>query len=570
MTDDAPLTLSPLAQRLDGPEALLTAEWQAVAPPADETADPGAARPGGRAMPPPPSQRRAQAAAAARTGEAGAHQPSALPSRQQGVTVPRPQRPLDVAPAIVINDPGATLPPRDQRAAPAVSIRETPQSVPARRRFGRGRSPFVALVAAVGCTFGYAVWTALLRPTAADAHPAPPLPHFLQDGATNTGAQTMVASVPAAPPPPSALPPELAATLAQALPSTTSETASFTGDAGAPPAPPATAEPPTAPTTNAPSPTRESASPETHRRAAALRAALEAQRAEPRPGTSDSNVETPTAPASSLAPRTPELVTKWPNDPPPRRQRPRREPPLPTEAPSATTASSAIEPVTTYTYRDEAFFAVVTAPMRVTDLVLERGETLVSQPTPGDAARWVISVVPGESQSHVFVKPLRPGLKTNLTLTTNRRSYFLELSTRDDGSYMAAVAWQYPLDEAARRRVALAAAERERQSTTAISDLQALRFDYRIEVTAGSAPWKPTMAFDDGQKTFIRFARPVPPSVAPLLFVLRAGSTKDAKFVNYRLKSDLYVLDRIVDAAELRLATSDGGQDIVRITRLHR
>jgi type IV secretion system protein VirB9 len=273
----------------------------------------------------------------------------------------------------------------------------------------------------------------------------------------------------------------------------------------------------------------------------------------------------------------PTIVTTWSNDTsdPPKatvEARPRREkravaPTSATALPSSQ-SSRAIRPLTTYTYEPKALFAVATAPMRVTDLVLESGEKLVSQPTAGDAARWVISVVPGESQTHVFVKPLRAGLRTNLTLTTNRRSYFLELSTRSDGTYMAGVAWQYPIDEAARRHEALAQATRERQTTTAVADLHALRFDYRVDITAGSPSWKPTMVFDDGHKTFIRFASPVVPASAPLLFVLRAGSTRDAKFVNYRIKNDLYVVDRLIESAELRLE-GQSSVDIVRITRKH-
>jgi type IV secretion system protein VirB9 len=226
-------------------------------------------------------------------------------------------------------------------------------------------------------------------------------------------------------------------------------------------------------------------------------------------------------------------------------------------------AGPALRPLTTYTYEERALFAVTTAPLRVTDITLEAGETLVSQPTAGDGARWVITVVQGGDRSHVFVKPLRPGLRTNLTLTTNRRSYFLELSCRDDGTYMAGVAWQYPADDEARRREALAQAERERQSTTAIADLQALRFDYRI---AGSPSWRPTMVFDDGTKTFIRFPRPVSTKQAPALFLLRTGSARDAAYVNYRIKGDLYVVDRLVEAAELRLGSEDD-QEVVRITR---
>lgn len=238
-------------------------------------------------------------------------------------------------------------------------------------------------------------------------------------------------------------------------------------------------------------------------------------------------------------------------------------------------AAAAVQPLTTYAYGDKALFAVVTAPLRVTDITLQRGEKLVSRPAAGDPARWVVNVldslVQGEPQQHVFIKPLRPGLRTNLTLTTQRRSYFLELSSREGGPYMAGVQWTYPADASARRRQELSRLERERQSMTQIADLSRLRFDYRIEVKAGSPRWKPTMVFGDGKRTFIRFPSAVSGANAPLLFVLRSTSAKDAKYINYRIKGDLYVIDCAFDTAELRLAARASAsvtrQEIVRITR---
>lgn len=246
-----------------------------------------------------------------------------------------------------------------------------------------------------------------------------------------------------------------------------------------------------------------------------------------------------------------------------------------TNTPSTVPPAPPLRPLTTYTYGPTALYKVTTAPERVTDLALQPGESLTMQPTAGDAARWVVSVADtvlrDEPQQHVFIKPLRPGIVTNLTLTTNHRSYHLELSSATDGSYMAAVEWKYPLDDAERRRQELVRLEAERQSSTAVADLNALRFDYAIRVTSGSPSWKPVAAFDDGQKTFIRFPQPVSPTRAPLLFVLRAGDVQSASYINYRVKGDLYVLDRVIAAAELRFAAdgdpSSKHQDVVRITR---
>ncbi|SDH54578.1 Conjugal transfer protein [Variovorax sp. OV700] len=43
------------------------------------------------------------------------------------------------------------------------------------------------------------------------------------------------------------------------------------------------------------------------------------------------------------------------------------------------------------------------------------------------------------------MKPARVGLKTNLAITTNRRTYLLELSSTPQ-AWMASVSWDYPKD----------------------------------------------------------------------------------------------------------------------------
>jgi type IV secretion system protein VirB9 len=50
---------------------------------------------------------------------------------------------------------------------------------------------------------------------------------------------------------------------------------------------------------------------------------------------------------------------------------------------------------------------------------------------------------------------------------------------------------------------------------------------------------------------------------APALFVLR---NKETQLVNYRVKNDFYVVDRLLDSAELRVGQQD--QEIVRISRM--
>ncbi len=226
-------------------------------------------------------------------------------------------------------------------------------------------------------------------------------------------------------------------------------------------------------------------------------------------------------------------------------------------------ADGFLNAVMTYTYVPGGIYKVFTAPQNVTDLVLEPGEELTGEPAAGDTLRWRLGVgasaVNGVPQKHVFIKPTRPGLSTNLTLNTNRRTYFLQLESLEE-TYMVAVQWTYPHDDRGSGigTVDLAGASTGRTRAEASE----LHFGYAIEIVEGQPSWKPQAVYDDGKKTYIRFHPNVLRGESPALFVIQRG---EMQLVNYRVKQNLYVVDRLFQVAELRLGQDD--QDIVRITR---
>ena len=69
---------------------------------------------------------------------------------------------------------------------------------------------------------------------------------------------------------------------------------------------------------------------------------------------------------------------------------------------------------------------------------------------------------------------------------------------------------------------------------------------------------------DDGQKIYIQFPEGLAVSEAPPLFITD-GDDKIGKLVNYRVKGEYYIVDRLFDFAELRLGEKN--QTIVRIER---
>lgn len=216
-----------------------------------------------------------------------------------------------------------------------------------------------------------------------------------------------------------------------------------------------------------------------------------------------------------------------------------------------------------YPYSEGTIFLAYAAPGLVTDIVLQPGEALIAVAS-GDTARWVIgdtSSGSGETkQTHVLVKPFSGGLVTNLVITTDRRSYHVRLVSTS-ATALSSMRWTYPQDEllALHRK---AEAERAAAPVAAGLSVETLHFNYAI---SGDKPgWRPIRAFDDGQKTYVEFPASLASSEAPPLFLV--GQDGKAELVNYRLSGRFYVVDRIFDAAELRLGLKK--QQVVRIDRV--
>jgi len=218
-----------------------------------------------------------------------------------------------------------------------------------------------------------------------------------------------------------------------------------------------------------------------------------------------------------------------------------------------------------YDYEPGRLYTLNTSPRFLTAITLRPGEKLISK-AAGDTVRWVLGeTVEGAGATEqviVFVKPIRGDLRTNIILTTDQRTYLLEAVSRDGDSYNSVVTWNYPQEEMREQLAARAAAE---QSAVAATNVENLNFSYKVEpVHARHGPrWQPLRVFDDGLKTYIQFPPNLASSEAPPLFLI--GPHDQAQLVNYRLMGGYYVVDRLIDVAELRLGEKP--QTVVRITR---
>ncbi|MDE5446082.1 P-type conjugative transfer protein TrbG [Bradyrhizobium sp. CSA207] len=214
--------------------------------------------------------------------------------------------------------------------------------------------------------------------------------------------------------------------------------------------------------------------------------------------------------------------------------------------------------VQVFSFSPGALYQIYAAPGQITDIALEPGEQLIgSGPVAaGDTVRWVV----GDTESgsgdtrrvHIMVKPTRPAIETNLVINTDRRTYLIELRSREK-PYMPSVAWFYPEERASRSK--------NLPPTSMIPDLTQRRYRYSIE--GDSPPWRPVNVYDDGRKVYIEFSAGIGQGEMPPLFLI--GPDGDTELVNYRAFGNVLIVDRLFSAAELRLGGEH--QQKVRIVR---
>ncbi|MGH8431340.1 MAG: P-type conjugative transfer protein TrbG, partial [Solimonas sp.] len=218
---------------------------------------------------------------------------------------------------------------------------------------------------------------------------------------------------------------------------------------------------------------------------------------------------------------------------------------------------------------------LVCAPLRACDIELQPGEK-ITKPVLGDTVQWVTTFpVSGEGENatpHVTVKPLHPGLATNLQIFTNRRVYKLNLESSAN-RHMASIGWYYPQDmaQAWASNVNAAQKEAEAEDQRKVTDMPMLRpdqlnFKYQVEGDSRLA-WYPVRAFDDGTRVYIQMNPGMRSSEAPALVLV--GKDGNSELVNYRVKGGYYIVDKLFDRAALILGvgrdqtkveiTKDGG-----------
>jgi type IV secretion system protein TrbG len=224
---------------------------------------------------------------------------------------------------------------------------------------------------------------------------------------------------------------------------------------------------------------------------------------------------------------------------------------------------------------------MVCAPLRVCAVELESGEHLQSPPQIGDSRRWEITpVISGsglEETPLLIVKPIEPGLETDLIVPTDRRTYVVRLVS-DASRFISRMAFQYPIENNAKWRVFQAQQDAAKRDAEAFAEqarvkdeqagvlpiagsaLDTLNFDYKIE---GNPALRPSHVFDDGQHTYLIFPSDGRFRETPTLLLQINGKTE---MVNFRVDGTRYIFDRLFDKG-LLVSGVGKKQSKVTITR---
>jgi type IV secretion system protein VirB9 len=159
----------------------------------------------------------------------------------------------------------------------------------------------------------------------------------------------------------------------------------------------------------------------------------------------------------------------------------------------------------------------------------------------GDTDSW--QVAPSEKGNILFIKPIAKGVSTNMNIVTSKRIYFLELNdfAPTDGKEVFGIRFVYPekdLNASLRKE----AEQRAANPNMASIDKANVNIDYSF---SGDPELKPTMIFDDGQKTFFKFR-----SRAPAIFAVQSDFSETLR--NFRKEGEYIVVDGTATQFTLR------------------
>ncbi|KEO86088.1 type VI secretion protein [Erythrobacter sp. JL475] len=176
----------------------------------------------------------------------------------------------------------------------------------------------------------------------------------------------------------------------------------------------------------------------------------------------------------------------------------------------------------------------------------------------GDSNAWQIQ--PNKAQSILFVKPLEPSARTNMTVVTSKRTYLFDLVASPRNAPLYVLQFRYPELERAQAEAELAAAQEAERAAAAgepnaielaaandpyaVTDPAMLNFEW---AGAGAKELLPSRAYDNGDALFLTW-----PAGTAVPAILVTNADGDVGPVNFTVRGDTVVLDGVPAQVILR------------------
>ncbi len=215
---------------------------------------------------------------------------------------------------------------------------------------------------------------------------------------------------------------------------------------------------------------------------------------------------------------------------------------------------------------DEAAVVTIRGRVKVQTTIKFAEDEAIENVAIGDSDAW--QVQPNKAQSILFVKPLAPAAKTNMTVVTNKRTYLFDLVASPRSAPLYVLEFQYPELEKAKEQARIAAesaAEQEAEERASDAELAAATDPYAVQDPAalnfawarsGPSDLLPERAYDNGEAVFLTW--PAGTAIPAILVTNEAGEEGP---VNFTVRGETVVLDRV--PAQIILRSGDDRATLV-------
>lgn len=204
-----------------------------------------------------------------------------------------------------------------------------------------------------------------------------------------------------------------------------------------------------------------------------------------------------------------------------------------------------------YIYNQNEVYRYIGYYLSQTYIEFEEGE-VVKTISMGDTTAWQTTVM----ENKLFLKPVGSYPDTNMTVLTNKRTYYFELDAVDmassiDDNVLFYVKFIYP--EGDDKNIVLFNTASTRDDKPDLRDLGKYNFNYEF---SGSPSIAPIKVFDDGEFTYIEFAD----KNAEIPAIFSVNSAGYENLVNFRVVENYIVIEQVNTQFTLR-----SSEDIVCI-----